>query len=215
LALELLRGFDGPVAAPSANRSTHVSPTTAEHVREEMGNSVDLILDGGPCRVGIESTVLDLSGAIPTILRPGSITREQLEAEIGPVDVFEGAINPSLAAASPGQHAIHYAPRLPAYRFSPEDVAKVIAWLGSRDAFRVPVLLVSPILKEMAKIPGARVIQMPALPSSYAHDLYAVLRAADVPENEAILIEMPVGEPAWAAIRDRLIRATRPLADAL
>src|SRR4051812_42279543 len=90
LALELLRAFDGPVAAPSANRSTRVSPTTAQHVRDELGDRVDLILDGGPCKVGIESTVLDVSTDTPTILRPGGLSREAIEEVIGPVALFSG-----------------------------------------------------------------------------------------------------------------------------
>ena len=86
LALELIQRFDGPIAAPSANRSNHLSPTTAQHVREELGDAVDLVLDGGPCRVGIESTVLDLTGNRPKILRPGGVTRTQIEKVVGPVD---------------------------------------------------------------------------------------------------------------------------------
>jgi L-threonylcarbamoyladenylate synthase len=111
LALQLLAAFDGPLAAPSANRANHVSPTTAEHVRDELGDRVDLILDGGPCAVGIESTVVDLTGLRPALLRPGSISRDQLQAVVGPVDVVHGS------AASPGQGSRHYAPVTPAYRF--------------------------------------------------------------------------------------------------
>jgi L-threonylcarbamoyladenylate synthase len=117
LALELLKAFDGPIAAPSANRSNHLSPTTAEHVRQELGDAVDLILDGGPCQVGIESTVLDLSSDRPTILRPGSITRDQIEAHIGRVEIFAGSVDAKIAAVSPGQQERHYAPRTPAFRF--------------------------------------------------------------------------------------------------
>src|SRR5690242_5058847 len=87
LTLEMLRAFDRPVAGPSANRSTHVSPTTAQHVRDELGGAVDLILDGGPCAVGIESTVLDLSGDRREILRPGGISRALIEEVIGAVEV--------------------------------------------------------------------------------------------------------------------------------
>ena len=115
LALELLAAFDGPVAAPSANRANHVSPTTADHVRDELGDRVDLILDGGPCAVGIESTVIDLTGGRPALLRPGGISRGQLEAVVGPIDVVQGS------AASPGQGSRHYAPVTPAYRFEPGD----------------------------------------------------------------------------------------------
>jgi len=104
LALELLREAGIPLAAPSANRFTQLSPTTAEHVRAGLGDAVDLILDGGPCSVGIESTVISLVGARPKILRPGMISRPEIEAVIGPVEVGAGA-------ESPGQHAKHYSPR--------------------------------------------------------------------------------------------------------
>jgi len=106
LALELLREAGIPLAAPSANRFTELSPTTAEHVRAGLGDAVDLILDGGPCTVGIESTVISLSGARPRILRPGIISQPEIEAVIGPVEAGAGA-------ESPGQHPKHYSPRTP------------------------------------------------------------------------------------------------------
>jgi L-threonylcarbamoyladenylate synthase len=104
LALELLREVQLPLAAPSANRFTELSPTTAEHVRSGLGDAVDLILDGGPCTVGIESTVVSLAGPIPRILRPGIVSRPEIEATIGPVESGAGA-------ESPGQHPKHYSPR--------------------------------------------------------------------------------------------------------
>src|SRR6185312_16150580 len=110
--------FGGAVAAPSANRSNRVSPTTAEHVRQELGDAVDLVLDGGPCQVRIESTVLDLTRPRPTILRPGAITREQISAAIGAVDVEETTALSNQPARSPGQQPVHYAPMTPAYRFA-------------------------------------------------------------------------------------------------
>jgi L-threonylcarbamoyladenylate synthase len=106
LAMALLEAAGVPIAAPSANRFTGLSPTTAAHVREGLGDAVDLILDGGPCAVGIESTVLSLAGPRPRILRPGMIARTQIEEVIGPVEVGGGA-------ESPGQHAQHYRPRTP------------------------------------------------------------------------------------------------------
>src|SRR5437773_9527485 len=92
LALELLRAFGRPIVGPSANRSTHVSPTTAQHVRDEFGSEIELILDGGPCAVGIESTVLDLSTDRPAILRPGGVSRQQIEAVIGSVEMRSGVV---------------------------------------------------------------------------------------------------------------------------
>jgi L-threonylcarbamoyladenylate synthase len=104
LALELLRAAGIPLAAPSANRFTQLSPTTAEHVRAGLGDAVDMILEGGPCAVGIESTVISLAGARPRILRPGVISQTEIEAVIGSVEIGAGA-------ESPGQHAKHYCPR--------------------------------------------------------------------------------------------------------
>lgn len=128
LALRLLREFDGPIAAPSANRSNHISPTTAGHVRSELGSVVDLILDGGPCRIGIESTVIDLSGPAPIILRPGQVTRQQIESCIGSVRISGETIDAESPAHSPGQQLVHYAPESPAFRFDGSDPEPVKCW---------------------------------------------------------------------------------------
>jgi L-threonylcarbamoyladenylate synthase len=187
LTLQLLRVVDLPIAGPSANKSNHVSPTTAQHVRDELCDAVDMILDGGPCTVGIESTVLDLSGARPTILRPGGISREQIEQVIGPVDLFSGVVDSSTTALSPGQHAKHYAPCTPAYRFDPQQRAT----LDLSDASVIDV--------------------MHNDAESYARDFYARLRELDARGLGAIYIELPPDTPQWTAIRDRVIRATLPL----
>jgi L-threonylcarbamoyladenylate synthase len=104
LALAVISAASVPVAAPSANRFTQLSPTTAQHVRDGLGDAVDFVLDGGPCGVGIESTVISLTGPIPRILRPGMISKTQIEETIGPVEIGAGG-------ESPGQHAKHYSPR--------------------------------------------------------------------------------------------------------
>src|SRR5258706_6407157 len=110
VALGLLQAFDGTVAAPSANKSNHVSPTTAEHVRDELGEAVDLILDGGPCRVGIESTVVDLTVQPARSLRPGMVTREHIAQGIREVEVLRGNVLAGETAVSPGFHSGHYSP---------------------------------------------------------------------------------------------------------
>ncbi len=115
LALALLRAVGGPVAAPSANRSGRVSPTTADHVRRELDGRIDAVLDGGPCAMGLESTVLDLCGTRPVLLRPGGVAAEAIEAIVGPVG---RPISPARAQAartlrSPGLLVSHYAPTLP------------------------------------------------------------------------------------------------------
>jgi L-threonylcarbamoyladenylate synthase len=206
LALELLRAFDGPVAAPSANRSNHVSPTTAAHVRDELGDAVDVILDGGPCAVGIESTVLDLSrDGRPAIFRPGGVAREQIEAVVGPVDVVARTISSNEPAASPGQQERHYAPRAPAFRFSPppplENAGPNAAILVAGSVYR--------LRRKTPHMPY--LMEMPGTPAEYAHHLYAALRELDALGVDAIYVMMPPDTPEWAAVRDRLIRATRPL----
>lgn len=202
LALELLDAFDGPVAAPSANRSTRVSPTTAQHVRDELGDAVDLVLDGGPCRVGIESTVLNLSAERPAILRPGQVSRAQIEALIGPVLELRGHVDRNEPATSPGQQEVHYAPSTPAYRL--ESSGRLRDQIEDGDA----VMLLG---EEFDLRYGGRIVTMPDNPAAYARDLYAVLRRLDASGAERILIEMPPDTPQWAAVRDRLMRAARPL----
>lgn len=215
MALELLTNFAGPIAAPSANRSNRISPTTAEHVRAELGGAVDLILDGGPCRVGIESTVLDVNSASPCILRPGSISRRQIEEVIGPVAVFAGAATLNEPALSPGQHAVHYAPSVPAYRFSRGDLSTLVRWRENHSAAQCGLLRLAHSAAAddalLQAIRFARVLSLPEDPSIYAHRLYAALRELDVPETDAIFAELPPDDSSWAAVRDRLMRATRPI----
>src|SRR3954469_8871412 len=206
LALELLRAFGGPIAAPSANRSTHVSPTTAQHVREELGDAVDLVLDGGPCGVGIESTVLDLTGERPLILRPGGVPRRQIEAILGPVDVFGASVDPAEAAASPGQHARHYAPRTPAIRF--ETAQRKLISPHAPDGRPNGIMVLSPmvVLKKWETL-----VAMPNSPELYATNFYAILRELDAMGLREIFIEVPPDKPEWEAVRDRIRRATVPL----
>lgn len=204
LAWELIHRFDGPIAAPSANRSTHVSPTTADHVREELGDAVPVILDGGPCTVGIESTVLDLSTQTPRILRPGGVTQQQIQQVIGPVELFHGAIDPAHPAASPGQQAIHYAPTTPAYRFDgPPPIA--ITDPGGGWLLREG----DPLVSTLSAVPS-RIVILRSDPDQYARKLYAALRQLDQQDHNAIYVRMPPDEPRWTAVRDRLVRATRP-----
>jgi L-threonylcarbamoyladenylate synthase len=210
LALELLRAFDGPIAAPSANRSNRISPTTAGHVRMELGAAVDLILDGGPCRVGIESTVLDLTQGAPIILRPGAVTREQIEAVVGPVDVFAGNASASDPAASPGQQAVHYSPSTPAYRFVPSELERIIERVRARRDALVAVLLIAGSSGFSDLRLATTVRLMPADPAEYARELYATLRELDALGLDSIFIEMPPLEARWDAVRDRLTRATQP-----
>ena len=194
VALQLLSAFDGPVAAPSANRSEHVSPTLASHVTDDLGDRVDLILDGGPCGVGIESTVVDVTAGSIRLLRPGSITAGQLEEVVGPIRIGRG--EQGGPAASPGQHLRHYAPRTPAFRFDPQLRAAVIARAAVNRG----------LVWSFFDVAG--VDHVPDDPGRFARELYQRLRKADLSGWSAIYIEMPPATPAWAGVRDRLMRAT-------
>jgi L-threonylcarbamoyladenylate synthase len=198
LTLQLLRIVDRPIAGPSANKSNHVSPTTADHVRAEFAaGEVDMILDGGPCTVGIESTVLDLAHDEPAILRPGGVSREQIESVIGPVAVKAGVVEASAAAMSPGQHPVHYAPRAPAYRFERGVLT------------RLPPGAVALVIG--GALAGGDEIVLPAEPAEYARQFYAALRDLDAARPSAIYVELPPDAPQWLAVRDRILRATQPL----
>ncbi len=200
MALALLAAFDGGIAAPSANRFGRVSPTAAAHVHAELGEAVDCILDGGPCRVGIESTILDLSDGHPRLLRPGAITAAALEAVLGqPL-----AATPGDAPRVPGALPCHYAPRTPLALIPPDDLkAEVNRHLEK--GVRVAVLARS------VTTPHAQCVWqvMPADPGGYARELYARLRVLDALHADHLLIEALPTEAIWQAVRDRLARAAQ------
>lgn len=196
LALELLAEFGGGLAAPSANRFGRVSPTTAQHVREDLGDDVDMVLDGGPCGVGIESTIIDLSRGKAVLLRPGGISTAQLESVLGePVGTPDSA-----APRVSGSLAAHYAPRTPARLVAAAGIESEIARQGAEAA----------VLAFGA--PDARVdfwVRMPRDPVQYAQKLYAALRELDSSGAKVLLIESPPDTPVWRAVLDRLRRAAR------
>lgn len=195
LAQELLRAFGGGIAAPSANRFGRLSPTTAAHVREDLGNDVELVLDGGPSEVGIESTIVDLSGETPVLLRPGGISARALEEVLGTKVEDKRADSPPHS----GGLERHYAPKTPARLVPPHELDQEIAQRGAK----VAVLAFSR--------PDERVdywLRMPREPQGYAQKLYAALRELDGARCERILIEAPPETPEWAGVRDRLTRAT-------
>lgn len=203
VALALLRTAGLPVAAPSANRSTRLSPTTAAHVVAALGDRVDLVLDGGPTDVGIESTVLDLTGEVPRILRPGVVTASEIAAVLGvPVRVADGAVADDAARASPGMMALHYAPRAQVVLAAGAEVPRVVERLRAA-GHRVGALV------HAADAGGAaRKRRLPADPTGYARALYAALHDLDA-DCDAIVVEaVPDGE-AWSGVRDRLARAVR------
>jgi L-threonylcarbamoyladenylate synthase len=208
VALKLLKAFGGPVAAPSANRSGRVSPTTAEHVWKELGKWVDVILDGGACSVGIESTVLDLTQAIPIILRLGGVSRKEIESLIGQVDVFDSSVAAGVAAASPGMSASHYSPTTPAYRFAAGDGKRIVEWLSNHPGQGVTILALNRTRLPQEMVATQSIVIMPMDAGEYAKRLYSALHKADGTSG-SIWIEMPPDHAEWAAVRDRLQRATK------
>ncbi len=195
VAQELLSAFGSGVAAPSANPFGLLSPTSAAHVREDLGSAVDLVLDGGPSEVGIESTIVDLSAGAPALLRPGHISQDELESILGEIH----AATPT-SPRHPGGLERHYAPRTPARLVPAHALDKEIS--GSKE--RVAVLAFSR--------PDERVdfwLRMPREPQAYAQRLYAALRELDGAGCERILVEAPPGTREWDAVRDRLERACK------
>lgn len=181
IALALIKEAGIPLAAPSANKFTGISPTTAEHVREAFGDAVP-VLDGGPCEVGIESTVVAVEGSKLTLLRPGMISLGDLE-----LTTVTGEAHPA-----PGMHHRHYSPRTPLLLIT--DPAQVPDATGAYIWHTHPA-------------PSARAIHLPADPAQYAAQLYAVLHQLDHEGLPWIAVEAVPTTPEWSAIRDRLQRA--------
>jgi L-threonylcarbamoyladenylate synthase len=199
-AQALLKNFGGGIVGPSANRFGRVSATTAEHVRHEFGDAVDYILDGGACEVGIESTIVDVSGDQPALLRPGIITAAQIEAALGISLAAPGAQSPR----APGTLEKHYAPRTPVMLVE-GDVIDELARSFARQGKRIAVLARNarqPLLDKLTWIAA------PEAPAAYAHDLYANLRQLDAAGCDVMLVEEPPLAMEWAAVRDRLGRAS-------
>jgi L-threonylcarbamoyladenylate synthase len=187
LALAILARFGGALAAPSANRFGRISPTTAEHVRADLGDEIDLVVDGGPAAVGVESTIVDLTSAVPAVLRAGAITASQLGEVLGvPVVTRVGG-----AVRAPGTLASHYAPRASVVlvdESARENTARERAERGERVAL----------------------LTLPPDAARAAQTLYATLRALDAEAYDTIVATLPSDTEANAAVRDRLTRASAP-----
>ncbi len=205
VALALLRAFDGGVAAPSANRFGSVSPTTAQHVRDELGDAVSMVLDGGPCSVGVESTIVDLSGEVPRLLRPGGVSRAALEAVVGgPVLVGGGHVR------APGTQASHYAPHAEV-RAVPPEALEPTAREAVSAGLRAVVLAAAPV-------PGLPHLLLPDAPRERAQRLYAALREVDERGYEVAVVALALAEDEGEgglglAVSDRLRRASAPKPD--
>ncbi len=191
VALALLDAAGLPVAAPSANRFMGLSPTLPHHVRRSLAEAVEMVLDGGPSEVGLESTVVSLAGPQPQLLRPGHISQQQLAAVLGVPVERQPQPGPG-PHSSPGLHARHYSPRTP-MRLLVADSALPpgrVAWLWWSNPREATVA-----------------IQLPATPQGFARNLYRALHEADEMGLDCIAVECPPGEASWLAIWDRLLRA--------
>lgn len=209
VALALIRALGAPIAAPSANRFTELSPTTAAHVAASLGDRVAIILDGGPADVGIESTVVDVSGPVPMLLRPGTISREAIEAALGTAlsDPDQESDEDAVPRVSPGRVERHYAPRASVWLVDAGDSAALAQALAEPAAAgkTVAALVIDWSLALPARV---RLVRMPRDPLAYARALYATLHALDAEGVATVAIERPPCTSAWAGVHDRLSRAS-------
>jgi len=198
VAQALLNAFGGALVAPSANRFTHVSPTTAQAVKEELGDRVAMILDGGSCQVGLESTIVDVSSNLPVILRPGMITREAIAHVLQqPVTVHPSSIR------VPGMHSLHYAPKTQTRCFEKEALLHYIETATLEKAS------IAVVTHGLERLPAhVHVQRMPKDAIHYAQVLYQTLRVLDQGQFEQIIIEAVPLDSGWEAIRDRLSKAS-------
>jgi L-threonylcarbamoyladenylate synthase len=207
VALRLLQEFGGGIAAPSANRFCRISPTQAIHVEEELGDAVDFILDGGACQVGVESTIIDLSGSWPRLLRPGFITRHDIEAVLDTELILvsmQDQQSKSVEMRMPGMMAVHYAPLTKAVLCDFDHLPETITELISRN-IKIGILTYRSEPDENSQM---QIIRMPESANRYAQALYASLRTLDSQQLDIILIETPPQTEIWRAINDRLRKAT-------
>ena len=183
------------IAAPSANRFGRISPTTARHVADDLGSAVDMIVDGGPCEFGIESTIVAFGDGAPMLLRPGGVPASELARVLGRMPRQPTAEAPRAS----GTLASHYAPRTPSRMVDARELARAEG----------AAAVLARSVPRPASWPQERWIVAPGDPVAYAHDLYASLRTLDAAGAATLLIEAVPGDAPWQAVRDRLARATR------
>lgn len=204
-AFSARRGGHGGVAGPSANRFGHVSPTTAQHVRDEFGSAVH-VLDGGAADVGIESTILDLSRGFPALLRPGHVSPQAIADVLGVAPRLPDGSDATAPRAS-GTLKAHYAPRTPLALLPFDAITPLLAAHGEGGEKKIALVARKSSAGEWASAPNVHFIAAPEDPQSYARDLYGLLRALDRANVERILIEKLPESIEWIAVNDRLGRA--------
>ncbi len=206
VARALIAAAGVPIAAPSANRSTELSPTRAEHVLHSLEGRIEMVLDGGPCPGGLESTVVDATGEIVRLLRPGLITVPMLEAVVGPL-MSNPIANAHEPVRSPGQMAKHYSPRTPVRLVDGTDLAEALLSARHSGLRFVCVTFHRSENEDDADYTSGQFVNLPANASQAAAELYDTLFRLDSLGLHFILIEVPPKTPEWAAVRDRLQRA--------
>jgi L-threonylcarbamoyladenylate synthase len=213
VARALLQALGEPVAAPSANRYQGVSPTLASHVVKELGDAVDLVIDAGPCDAGIESTVVDVRGGVPHVLRPGALDVARLREIVPgiivpPAESAPGAASASAPRASPGLDARHYSPRTPLELVAGADGALARAAALAASGARVGLVRIG--VGGGAPAAGVVVRELPGIPAAYAEALYRTLHDLDESRLDRMVVEdVPRDSEAWLAVADRLLKAAR------
>jgi L-threonylcarbamoyladenylate synthase len=206
VARAVIEGLGEPVAAPSANRYQGLSPTTAAHVVKQLGDAVDLVLDAGECEAGIESTVVDVRGAVARVLRPGAVDVVSLRALVPGLEAHAERVEPGQPHASPGLAARHYAPRSPLWLASTREEAERLAFGVAAQGKRVGVVIRgSGIRKTVSSVLLVR--ELPSNAAQYARALYRTLHELDDAGVDAIVVQAVPSDDTWAAVADRLHRA--------
>jgi L-threonylcarbamoyladenylate synthase len=216
-AQSLLKAFGDGIAAPSANRFGHISSTTAAHVEAEFGDQLAMVLDGGSCQVGIESTIVDLTSDQPQILRPGMISSEAICEVLGikvPSDLTRG----KSTVRAPGSLLRHYATKAPLKLMERAEIMELVKGSATtyggteKSIFAIVSFVDEPEVDDLA-VPIAKWIKASEQPREYAKSLYSNLRELDASGATSILVEIPPGDPSWSAIQDRLTRAATHSSD--
>lgn len=206
VALQVLKAFGGGVAAPSANRFCRISPTQASHVEEELGDKVDLILDGGACQVGLESTIIDLSGDKPKLLRPGQIRKSEIE------DVLKQPLalpEEKEKIHAPGAMEVHYAPLTTTIVCAKDKIKRLLQDRAQISGYRIGLLSISKNNPDACQ----QIVQMPNNLKDYGQLLYASLRILDHAGLDLILVEQPPQIEEWSGVNDRLNKAAKPFSE--